>query len=105
TLTGMTPVDGVDLATPSAGGAPWPLASACVDEGVGAERLVFSADVAGHALRAALWRGGEVVASWRLPDCVWLRQSPVLLSVARRGAGQDLEISAAVCGMPVREME
>lgn len=104
TLAGMVPWDGLDASVQSKTGLDWPLASIAVGEGVGAERLVFFADLPAHALWAELWRGGAMVGAWRLDGFVWLRQSPVLLSVSRPGSGEDLAITVAACGMEAREM-
>lgn len=104
TLAGMLPWDGIDASVQSKTGLKWPLASICVGEGVGAERLVFLADLPSHALWAELWRGGAMVGVWRIDGLVWLRQSPVMLSVSRPGAGSDMEITVAACGMAPVQM-
>ena len=99
TLAGMLPFDGVDPSVQSKLGLRWPLASICVGEGTPSERLVIFADVEAHAMWAELWRGGAAVGVWRAEGFVWLRQSPVMISVARPGGASDLEISVAACGM------
>lgn len=105
TLVGMLPWDGIDASVASDAGLNWPLASICVGEGIGAERLVFLAELPSHALRAELWRGGAMVGIWRIDGLVWLRQSPLMLSVSRPGAGSDMEITVAACGMAPLQME
>ncbi len=99
-LVGMLPFDGVDPSVQSKVGATWPIASICVGESHNAERLVFAIDPPAHALWAELWRNGAIVGTWRLDGLVWLRQSQVMLSVARPGPDADLEITVAACGTP-----
>ena len=100
-LAGMVPPNGWDLSTPVGAGERWALASMV---GAGGERLTFYADSAAHVLHADVVRGGVVVGRFVLDEMVWLRNSSLLVSVSRAGAAQDLAITVAGCGQPLREM-
>lgn len=100
-IAGCVPDDGVDEAVRSKSGVVWPLFSLwCSPD----ERLYFVADAARRLLEARLVRNATHVATYTLGSMVWTRGSTALISIARPGAGQALEITVAACGMPAREM-
>lgn len=101
TLAGQVPQDGWDLATPVGPGVRWPLASLVASS---AERVTFYADSVAHTLEADIVRSGSLVGRFRLDGVVWMRNSPLLLSVARAGPTNDLAITAAACAAEAREM-
>lgn len=100
-LAGMTPGESWDLVTPTANSTRWPLATVWCASG---ERVTFSAGSRTHTLHAEVVRNGEVAHTFELGGVVWVRGSSLVISMARAGGQNDLQISVAAAGEPVREM-